>query len=145
VGFPIINWKTTCVFFSYVCHTSYFLTWLEVTSFPSRTNYWPRLFVCCFLVIRFYYLKFKIYWLMQDGNNLKSFWYGKYGWKVSWIVKIYGKYGSKVSWIVKWYEKYGRKVSWIVKIWNVCCFLVIRFYYLKFKIYWLMQDGNNLK
>jgi hypothetical protein len=27
-------------------------------------------------------------------------------------VKIYGKYGSKVSWIVKWYGKYGRKVSW---------------------------------
>jgi hypothetical protein len=30
-------------------------------------------------------------------------------------VKKYGKYGRKVSWIVKWYEKYGRKVSWIVK------------------------------
>jgi hypothetical protein len=27
-------------------------------------------------------------------------------------VKRYGKYGRKVSWIVKWYEKYGRKVSW---------------------------------
>jgi hypothetical protein len=37
----------------------------------SRTKYWARLFVCCLLVIRFYYLKFKIYWLMQDGNNLK--------------------------------------------------------------------------
>ena len=36
---------------------------------------------------------------------------GKYGRKVSWIVKWYGKYGSKVSWIVKRYEKYGRKVS----------------------------------
>jgi hypothetical protein len=24
-----------------------------------------------------------------------TFWYGKYGWKVSWIVKIYGKYGSE--------------------------------------------------
>jgi hypothetical protein len=46
-----------------------------------------------------------------------TFWYGKYGWKVSWIVKIYGKYGSKVSWIVKWYGKYGWKVS-IWKIWK---------------------------
>jgi hypothetical protein len=27
-------------------------------------------------------------------------------------VKRYGKYGRKVSWIVKWYGKYGRKVSW---------------------------------
>ena len=26
-----------------------------------------------------------------------------------------GKYGGKVSWIVKRYEKYGRKASWIVK------------------------------
>ena len=26
--------------------------------------------------------------------------------------KRYGKYGSKVSWIVKWYGKYGRKASW---------------------------------
>ena len=46
--------------------------------------------------------------------------YGKYGNKVSWIVKIYGKYDSKVSWIVKWYGKYGGKVSWIVKkIWKM--------------------------
>jgi hypothetical protein len=27
-------------------------------------------------------------------------------------VKRYGKYGRKVSWIVKWYGKYGRKISW---------------------------------
>jgi hypothetical protein len=26
-------------------------------------------------------------------------------------VKRYGKYGKKVSWIVKWYGKYGRNVS----------------------------------
>jgi hypothetical protein len=30
-------------------------------------------------------------------------------------VKRYGKYGRKVSWIVKTNEKYGRKVSWKVK------------------------------
>jgi hypothetical protein len=42
-------------------------------------------------------------------------WYGKYRWKVGWIVKWYGKYGRKVSWIVKRYGKYGRKVSWILK------------------------------
>ena len=52
--------------------------------------------------------------------------YGKYGRKVSWIVKWYGKYrrklwkryekyGRKVGRIVKWFGKYGRKVSWIVK------------------------------
>ena len=53
--------------------------------------------------------------------------YGKYGRKVSWIVKRFGKYrrntcsekiweknmeehsGRKVNWIVKWYGKYGRK------------------------------------
>jgi hypothetical protein len=46
----------------------------------------------------------KVSWIVK--------WYGKYGWKVSWIVKIYGKYGSKVSWIVKIYGKYGSKVSW---------------------------------
>jgi hypothetical protein len=41
-------------------------------------------------------------------------------------MKWYGKYGRKVSWIVKRYEKYGRKPSWIVlrfgkyrrKLWN---------------------------
>jgi hypothetical protein len=44
--------------------------------------------------------------------------YGKYGSKVSWIVKWYGKYGRKVSWIVKRYGKCGRKVSWIVKYWH---------------------------
>ena len=33
-------------------------------------------------------------------------WYGKYGWKVSWIVKRYEKYGRKVSWIVKRYGKW---------------------------------------
>jgi hypothetical protein len=54
----------------------------------------------------------KVSWIVK--------WYGKYGWKVSWIVKIYGKYGSKVSWIVKWYGKYGRKVSWIVKRYGKC-------------------------
>jgi hypothetical protein len=26
-------------------------------------------------------------------------------------LKRYGKYGRKVSWIVKWYGKYERKVS----------------------------------
>jgi hypothetical protein len=35
-------------------------------------------------------------------------------------VKRFGKYGRKVSWIVKKYEKYGRKygrkASWIVKL-----------------------------
>ena len=41
-------------------------------------------------------------------------WYGKYGRKVSWIVKRYGN-GRKVSRIVKRYGNYGRKVSWIVK------------------------------
>ena len=38
-------------------------------------------------------------------------WYGKYGRKVSWIVKRYEKYGRKVSWKVKRYGKYGRKVE----------------------------------
>jgi hypothetical protein len=28
--------------------------------------------------------------------------FGKYGRKVSWIVKIYGKCGKKLGWIVKW-------------------------------------------
>ena len=52
--------------------------------------------------------------------------YGKYGRKISWIVKRFGKYGRKVSWIVKRYEQYGRNPSWIVirfgkdrkKLWN---------------------------
>ena len=35
--------------------------------------------------------------------------YGKYGGKVSWIVKWYGKYGRKVNGNVKWYGKYGRR------------------------------------
>ena len=30
-------------------------------------------------------------------------------------MKRQGKYGRKVSWIVKRYEKYGRNPSWIVK------------------------------
>jgi hypothetical protein len=30
-------------------------------------------------------------------------------------VKWYGKYGRKLTWIVKRYEKYGRNPSWIVK------------------------------
>ena len=34
--------------------------------------------------------------------------YGKYGGKVSWIVKTYGKYGRKL-----WNDR--RKPSWIVK------------------------------
>jgi hypothetical protein len=37
-------------------------------------------------------------------------WDGKYGRKVSRIVKRYEKYGRKVSWMVKWYGKYGRNV-----------------------------------
>ena len=37
---------------------------------------------------------------------------GKYGRKVSWIVKIYGR---KISRIVKIYGKCGRKVSWMWK------------------------------
>ena len=41
--------------------------------------------------------------------------YGKYGRKVSWIVKWFGKYGRKISWIVERFGKYGRRVSWIVK------------------------------
>ena len=35
--------------------------------------------------------------------------FGKYGRKISWIVKRYGKYGRKVSWRVKWFGKYGKK------------------------------------
>ena len=35
--------------------------------------------------------------------------FGKYGRKISWIVKRYEKYGRKVSWNVKWYGNYGRK------------------------------------
>jgi hypothetical protein len=35
--------------------------------------------------------------------------FGKYGSKISWIVKWFGKYGRKVNWIVKWFGKYGRK------------------------------------
>jgi hypothetical protein len=35
-------------------------------------------------------------------------WYGKYGRKVSWIVKRYRKYGRKVRWIETGYGKYGR-------------------------------------
>jgi hypothetical protein len=31
------------------------------------------------------------------------------------MVKRFGKYGRKVSWILKWIRKYGRKTSWIVK------------------------------
>ena len=42
-------------------------------------------------------------------------WFGKYGRKVSWMVKIYGTCGRKVGWIVIRYGKYGRKVSWTVK------------------------------
>jgi alkylated DNA nucleotide flippase Atl1 len=37
-------------------------------------------------------------------------WYGKCGRKVG-----YGKYGRKVSWIVKRYGKYRRNLNWIVK------------------------------
>jgi hypothetical protein len=39
-------------------------------------------------------------------------WYGKYGGKVSWIVKRCRKCERKVGWIVKWYGTYGKKVSW---------------------------------
>ena len=60
-------------------------------------------------------------------------WHGKYGRKVSWIVKRFGKYRRKLwndmenmeensekigkIWkkIVKWIRQYGRKISWIVK------------------------------
>ena len=73
-------------------HASHFLIWAEVTS-HDVTSFSPALFS--------YY-------------SSSTFWYGKYGWKVSWILKIYGKYGSKVSWIVKWYGKVG----WIVKIYG---------------------------
>ena len=46
--------------------------------------------------------------------------YGKYGRKVSWIVKRFGKYGRKSpGWIVKRYGKYGRKVSNSEKIWKL--------------------------
>ena len=36
--------------------------------------------------------------------------YGKYGRKVSWIVKCFGKYGRKVILIVERFGKYGRKL-----------------------------------
>ena len=42
-------------------------------------------------------------------------WYGKYGGKVSSIVKRYGTCRRQVGWIVKWCGKYERKISWIVK------------------------------
>jgi reverse gyrase len=35
-------------------------------------------------------------------------------------VKRYGKYGWKLGWIVKRYRNYERIVSRIVKIWNLC-------------------------
>ena len=37
-------------------------------------------------------------------------WYGKYGWKVGWIVKWYGKQGRKASRIAIRYGKYRRKL-----------------------------------
>jgi hypothetical protein len=40
--------------------------------------------------------------------------FGKYGRKISWIVKRYGKYGRKENWIVIRFGKYGRKISWII-------------------------------
>ena len=40
---------------------------------------------------------------------------GKYGRKISWIVKWLGKYGRKASRIVIRYGQYRRKVSRIVK------------------------------
>ena len=36
--------------------------------------------------------------------------FGKYGKKISWIVKRYGKYGRKASRIVITYGQYGRKL-----------------------------------
>ena len=36
-------------------------------------------------------------------------WYGKYGRKVSWNVKIYVKYGEKVSWIAKSMENMEKR------------------------------------
>ena len=42
-------------------------------------------------------------------SKLKCDWYGKYGRKISWIVKWFEKYGRKVSWIVKRFGKYRRK------------------------------------
>ena len=36
-------------------------------------------------------------------------WLGKYGQKLSRIVKRYEKYGRKVGWNVKWYGNYWRK------------------------------------
>ena len=42
-------------------------------------------------------------------------WFGKYGSKVSWLVKRYEKYGRKAIWIVKRYGKCGRKK---VELWN---------------------------
>ena len=41
--------------------------------------------------------------------------YGKYGRKVSWIVKRYGIYGRMISWIVKWFGKYRKKE---VELWK---------------------------
>jgi hypothetical protein len=35
-------------------------------------------------------------------------WFGKYGRKVRWIVKIHGKNGKNASWIVKRYENYRK-------------------------------------
>jgi hypothetical protein len=45
--------------------------------------------------------------------------YGKYGKKVSRIVKWCGKYGGKVSLIVKRQQKYGRKVGKSEMIWKI--------------------------
>jgi hypothetical protein len=44
---------------------------------------------------------------------------GKYGEKVSRIVKRYGKYGGKASRIVKRHDKYGRKVANSEMIWKI--------------------------
>ena len=45
-------------------------------------------------------------------------WYGKYGRKLSWIVKKYGQYGIRMNWKVKWFGKYRRQVDWIVKLYG---------------------------
>jgi hypothetical protein len=219
VGFPIIYWKTTCVFFSYVCHTSYFLTWLEVTSGVIMTNteifhifHIISLFNLSFfhifhIISLFNLLYFHIFHTFSLFNLLfihishikMYYYYGQY-----FVIDIrHTIYGSIIGMslcgfshnklknyvcffqlcvLVKgdiyyhtsyfltwpevtsqevtsfppalfsyysstfWYGKYGWKVSWIglisrTKYWPrlfAFSLLVIRFYYLKFKIYWLM-------
>ena len=54
-------------------------------------------------------------WNNMENREEHCEWYGKYGRKLSWIVKRHGKHGRKECWTVIRFGNYGRNPSWIVK------------------------------